>query len=517
MPDFDPQPPISHDDVRALLDAIPDPTLLLDDECRCCYANSAAESELRRDRETVLGQSIADVLRGVLTNDVVARLECAAREKRSEVFALAGPDGATRTVQVRTLARWTIVTLTEAAPSLARNALDERLESRLLHAQRLEVLGRIAGGVAHDFNNLLTVIRSYSQIVEEELPAGDAARIDINEVIQATNSAVHLTRQLLSFGCTRVLEMQRVDVNATVRRIVGMLRRVIGEDIRIDADLSSIACAVLADPCQLEQVLMNLAVNARDAMPDGGVLGLRTSVVVIDEAPTAIGARLRPGEYVSIVVQDTGVGISKESVERIFEAFYTTKEEGAGLGLAMVMSIVEKLGGDVRVESALGEGSRFTVLLPCLCEGSHGDADESDRTQKLVLPPPRGRESILIVEDELGVRAALRRMLERLGYAVSEAATGAEAVNIVSSLSTPPDLVLMDVIMPEQSGPVVADRLLSRWTMLRVLFISGYSADELRQRGIRVPAEALLEKPVTVEHLAHAVRHALNASGSVSA
>ena len=394
--------------------------------------------------------------------------------------------------------------------------LDERLESRLLHVQRLEVLGRIAGGIAHDFNNLLTVIRSFSQFVESELPAGSAARIDIEQVIQAANSAADLTRQLLSFGCTHVVEPQLLDVNATVSRIVAMLRRVIGEDIHIDVDLSPIACAVLADPGQLEQVLMNLAVNARDAMPDGGVLGMRTSAAAIDETPTAGGRTLPPGKYVSIVVEDTGVGIGRDSVERIFEAFYTTKEEGTGLGLALVMSIIQKLGGEIRVKSTLGEGSTFTVLLPCLHTRTGHEGVEGDSTPGSTPSPPRGVESILVVEDELGVRAVVRRILERLGYTVSEAATGAEALSMVSRLPTQPDLVLMDVMMPGQSGPVVAERLLDRWPKLPVLFISGYSADDLRRRGLRIPAGALLEKPVTFDLLAHAVRHALDGSGSSS-
>jgi two-component system cell cycle sensor histidine kinase/response regulator CckA len=398
-----------------------------------------------------------------------------------------------------------------AAQPLATGRLDEQLESRLLHAQRLEVLGRIAGGIAHDFNNLLTVIKSYSQFVEAELPPGSAARVDINEVVQAANSAAHLTRQLLSFGCKRAVEPQLLDVNTTVGRILSMLRRVIGEDIHIETDLSSTACAVLADPVQLEQVLMNLAVNARDAMPDGGLLRFRTSAVAIDSAPATDGVTLPPGKYVSIVVEDTGVGIDEDAVEKIFEAFFTTKGEGAGLGLAMVMSIVEKLGGKVRVESTLGEGSRFTVLLPCLHTASRRVSVEDGAKTTPTLPPPKGVESILVLEDELGVRAAVRRMLERLGYTVSEAATGSEAMDVVAGLSGLPDLVLMDVIMPGQSGPVVAARLLHRWPTLRVMFMSGYSADELLQRGITIPAGALLEKPVTIELLAHAVRQALDA------
>lgn len=386
---------------------------------------------------------------------------------------------------------------------------DERLESRTLHTQRLETLGRIVGGIAHDFNNLLTVISSYSQLVEAELPAGSASRVDINEVIQAASSAADLTRQLLSFGCSRVIALQTLDVNATVSRIVSMLRRVIGEDVRIETRLSPAVCAVVADRSQLEQVVMNLAVNARDAMPDGGVLSISTSTVMVDEAPVALGRSLPPGEFVSIVVEDTGVGISENSLKRIFEAFYTTKKEGVGLGLATVMSIVENLGGDVRVESKPGEGSRFTILLPCLRADSPQHTVESSTP-----PPPRGVESILIIEDELAVRKAVRRILGRLGYLVSEAASGADAMSVIGRLPRLPDLVLMDVILPGENGSVVARRLLQQCLSLRVLFMSGYSAEELLERGIAIPRGALLEKPLTIEILADAVRQSLDAPAS---
>jgi two-component system cell cycle sensor histidine kinase/response regulator CckA len=387
--------------------------------------------------------------------------------------------------------------------------LDGRIDSRFLHAQKLEVLGRLAGGIAHDFNNLLTVIKGYCGFVAEELPTESAARCDLDEVLKATDSAGELTRQILEFSRKSVAEPRRLDVKLTITRIAGMLRRVLGEDIDIETDFAPNECAVLADSGQLEQALMNLAVNGRDAMPDGGTLSLRAATVTIDASPSGSGVELAPGKYVSIVVEDTGAGIAPEVSGRIFEAFYTTKGAGTGLGLAMVLSIVKKIGGDIRVESAPGLGSRFTVLLPAV-DTRDDLASRASTASAAVAPPPRGTETILLVEDEGSVRQSIRRMLERLGYSVREAATGAQALGIAATLAEPPDLVLTDVVMPGQSGAEVAKRLLQRWPSLKVLFMSGYTDDEIGRRGIRDSDARLLQKPITLELVGHAVRRALD-------
>jgi PAS domain S-box-containing protein len=503
-----------HAYVWAMLDSLPDGLLELDRDWRCRYSNAALETILGRRSETVLGHHVSDVL-GRSDRGLLARIQRAWEEQRPDVVTWTSPMGGAVTVHVRPRPDGTALVLRRDVASEAKCVLDERLEVRLLHAQRLEVMGRIAGGIAHDFNNLLTVINVHCEFVQADLPPGSAPLLDMKEVMQAADSAAKLTRQLLAFTSKQVLQPQWLDVNATITRIVGMLRRVIGEDVRIEMDLAPAACAVLADSARLEQVVMNLAMNARDAMPHGGVLRLRTAPVAIDAGSPRASATLPAGQYVSIVVEDTGVGISPQSIGRIFDAFYSTKAEGTGLGLAMVLSIVEKLGGDVRVESARGEGSRFTVLLPCL-ESRRDEAVAARETMEMsTSPPPHGVESIMIVEDEPGVRGAARRMLERLGYSVHEAATGAEAYDLVARLSTPPDLVLVDVVMPGESGRVVADRLLRQWPAIRVLFMSGYAADELLRRGIAVPSETMLEKPITGDLLGHAVRRALDGRGSL--
>jgi two-component system cell cycle sensor histidine kinase/response regulator CckA len=518
MPATGPNPlMIPQADVWALLDVIPDALIMLDGEWRCRYANAALETFLGCSPASVLGRHVSDVLEMPVVMDFIGRLQRAAAEQRSDVVAWTGPDGRAVTVHVRPRAGWTTLLLRRdvGAPATPP-ALEARLESRLLHAQKLEVIGRVASGIAHDFNNLLTVIKTYCEFVTAELPAGSSARADMDEVVQAANSAADLTRQLLSFSCSRVPQPQRLDVKVTITRVVGMLRRVLGEDIRIETDFAPSACVVLADPGQLEQVLMNLAVNARDAMPNGGALRLRIEAVVIDATGARTGAALRPGAYVSIVVEDTGVGIRPEVVGRIFEAFYTTKGEGTGLGLAMVLSIVERMGGDVSVESAPGRGSRFTVRLPCHDERGDDTASHATTRAEEAPPPPGRGETILLIEDDPGVRAAVRRILERLGYTVRQAATGAEALGIASTLAKAPHLVLTDMILPGESGQSVAGRLLQRWPAMPVLFMSGYTDDEIRRRGIMVPGGVCLEKPIALELLGHAVRRSLDGPSGVA-
>ncbi len=374
------------------------------------------------------------------------------------------------------------------------------LEARLRQAQKMEAVGKLAGGVAHDFNNLLMVIQSFGGFLADELADGTSARADLDEVLRAAGRAQELTRQLLAFGRQQMLRPRRLDPNAKVARVAGMLRRVIGEDIALATDLAPDAWAVIADPGQLEQVLLNLAVNARDAMPHGGTLRLRTE-----------NRRVGPSEdrRVALVVEDDGVGIPADVLPRIFEPFYTTKTagHGTGLGLATVYGIVEQSGGVVTVDSTPGLGSRFTVLLPAV------DAPVPSPAAPAPVALPTGAESILLVEDEAEVRAALRRMLERQGYVVHEAANGAEALRIVEDVAARGaarfDLVLTDLVMPELGGHALGQRLAARHPDIRVLYMSGYTDDEIFRRGLGDAGASFLEKPFTASRLAHAVRRAL--------
>ena len=385
-----------------------------------------------------------------------------------------------------------------------------RLEEQLRQGQKMEAVGRLAGGVAHDFNNLLLVIQNHGAFVAAALPEESPVRADLAEVLKAAERAAALTRQLLAFGRQQVLQPRRLDVNRTVADVAGMLRRVIGEDIRLTTELSPEAWPVLADPGQLEQVLMNLAVNARDAMPAGGALRLHTANVVIDAADPRARSGLAPGAYVALTVEDAGVGIAPDVLPRIFEPFYTTKPVGAGtgLGLATVYGIVQQSGGHVDVESAPGRGSRFTVLLPRM---EPRPADATPPSPAPAAPAsPRGSETILVVEDEAPVRLVVRRMLERLGYVVLDAESARDALRLAETAAHPIDLVLTDVVMPGQSGRAFAEQLALARPELRVLYMSGYTDDEILRRGLAEPGATFLEKPFTPERLARAVRGALD-------
>jgi CheY-like chemotaxis protein len=370
----------------------------------------------------------------------------------------------------------------------------------------MEAVGQLAGGVAHDFNNLLTVILSHGAFAADALPADSVARAELGQVLCAAERARALTRQLLAFGRKQVLRPRPLDVNGKVTDVASMLRRVIGEDITLETVLEPAPWPVVADAGQLEQVLMNLAVNARDAMPNGSTLRLRTENVTV--APDAL-ADVPAGAYTTLVVEDTGIGVAPEVRPHLFEPFFTTKPvgKGTGLGLATVHGIVEQSGGFVHVESAPGRGSRFTVLLPAAatsvptCDAACAPASDA-----------RGsRETILLVEDEEGVRTVVRRHLERQGYVVRVASTGAEALRLAEARV---DLVITDLVMPEQSGRVLGERLAARWPHLPVLYMSGYTDDEIFRRGLGDARAAFLEKPFTAEQLARAVRQAL--SGGVA-
>ena len=381
------------------------------------------------------------------------------------------------------------------------------LEGQLRQSQKMEAVGRLAGGVAHDFNNLLTVINGNLEFARHGLAADHVVQGDLAQVAQAAERAQALVRQLLAFGRQQVLQPRRLDVNETVATVADMLRRVIGEDVALETHLAPV-WPVHADPGQIEQVIMNLAVNARDAMPNGGTIRLRTAAVELDAAAAGARPGLAPGHYVSLVVEDTGTGIDAAALPRLFEPFFTTKApgKGTGLGLATVHGIVEQSGGAIGVESTPGVVTRFTVLLPRRPEPA-GASEPAPPAMTL----PTGHETVLLVEDEAPVRAVVRRLLTRLGYTVREAATGREALQMVAECDEPIDLVLTDVVMPGQNGRVLAEQLAEQRPGLRVLFMSGYTDDEIVRRGLLQPGAALLAKPFTIEALATTVRTLLDA------
>ena len=382
------------------------------------------------------------------------------------------------------------------------------LEAQLRQAQKMEAVGQLAGGVAHDFNNLLTVIKAHAFIALEVLPADAPAREDLLAVNDAAGRAADLTRRLLAFSRKQLLQPRVFDLNAAVSGVLPMLERLIGEDIEVVTQLDPSLHTVSADPAQIEQVIMNLAVNSRDAMPHGGVFRVATENVELPEARAMEdGFTMQPGSYVVLEVGDTGVGMDTATRQRIFEPFFTTKEQGkgTGLGLAMVYGIVKQSGGYVRADSAPGKGTRFEIWLP--------RADSTEKRSPLserAAAPRRGTETVLVVEDEEAVRHVVRRVLELQGYTVHTARDGAEALQTARAHGGRIDLLMTDVILPEMSGPAIVERLLAEWPHAKVLYMSGYAAEEATKRGLVVPGTALLRKPFTLDDLARAVRGVLD-------
>ena len=387
----------------------------------------------------------------------------------------------------------------------AESALRES-ENQLRHAQKMEAVGRLAGGVAHDFNNVLSVILSYSEMLAAELEESDPMRQDLEEIRQAGLRAAGLTRQLLTFSRQQVLEPTVVDLNELLVGIEKMLRRILGEDIELVLVPTAARGKVKVDPGSIEQVVMNLAVNARDAMPTGGKLTIETGDVVLDEgfARGHVGANLGP--HVMLAVTDTGHGMDPATRARIFEPFFTTKEtgKGTGLGLSTVFGIVQQSGGSIWVYSELGEGTTFKVYLPCV-----DGAVEAKLTQH-PAPPRHGTETVLLVEDEDHVRGVVLGILRKHGYRVLEARHAGEALLIAEKYDAPIDLLISDVVMPQMSGPELARRLGALRPSMRVLCMSGYTDDSIVRHGILGSEIPFLQKPIMPQALTRKVREVLD-------
>jgi len=382
-----------------------------------------------------------------------------------------------------------------------------RLQEQFLQAQKMEAVGRLAGGVAHDFNNMLAVISGFTELILAKTDAGDPRHSQLLEVWKAGERAQTLTRQLLLFSRKNVPRTQVLDLNHAVREMEGMLRRLIGEDILLSTLFSSGPLWVRADAGHLEQILMNLAVNARDAMPDGGNLFLETGTVVLDPERVERGVMgAPPGEYVMLGVTDTGVGMGPDELPHVFEPFFTTKSPGTGtgLGLATVYGIVEQAGGDLVVTSAPGWGTTFKVYLPPAAEPAPREAQET------TTHIPGGSETLLVVEDETMVRDLVRSVLTDKGYAVLEASAGEEALRVCREHGGRIDLLLTDVVMPGMSGRALAGRVQELRPDTRVVYMSGYTDDTILLRGVSSNEAAFLSKPFTSAALARMVRDVLD-------
>jgi two-component system, cell cycle sensor histidine kinase and response regulator CckA len=381
-------------------------------------------------------------------------------------------------------------------------------EAQLQQAQKMESVGRLAGGVAHDFNNLLTVINGYSQLLLAKLSASDPIRVSIAEIHKAGERAAGLTQQLLAFSRKQVLQPRRLDVNRVVKEMRPMLERLMGEDVDVGVALDAAGGTVHADPHQLEQVLMNLAVNARDAMPGGGKLLIKTARVEWDESWTRSHPEAHAGSYVMLEVSDNGTGMDEETRQRIFEPFFTTKGvgQGTGLGLSMVQGIVAQSGGHINVYSEPDRGTTFKIYLPALAEAA------ADTRRQAAVPALGGDETVLVVEDQAEVRKYAVAVLKAYGYRVIPAENAGEALMLCEQERERIDLVLTDVVMPNVSGRELANRLEEMRPGIKVLFMSGYTDDAIVSHGVLEESAELIQKPFSPAELAGKVRTILGAS-----
>jgi len=382
-------------------------------------------------------------------------------------------------------------------------------ESHLRQAQKMEAIGRLASGVAHDFNNILSVVLSYCSLIRDNLRLDDPMRDDVEEIGKAGRRAADLTRQLLLFSRQQVVETKVIDLNDMLASMDKMVRRIVGEDVEVRSTHVDASCRVRADPGSIDQVIMNLVVNARDAMPTGGTLTMATANVTLDERTALARQGAKPGSYVMFAVTDTGTGMDTATQARIFEPFFTTKEvgKGTGLGLSTVFGIVRQSGGAIRVQSEPGHGASFEVYLPRV--------DEKLDSEKHPIAPKtlHGTETILLVEDEEQLRVVARNILRRYGYRVLEARNGGEALLFCGRNTETIHLLLADVVMPEMSGPELAKQLAKTRPAMRVLCMSGYTDDSIVRHGVVEARYPFLQKPVTPESLARKVREVLDAPG----
>ncbi len=427
-------------------------------------------------------------------------------------FRIHRKDGATRWIRNRIFPVRDSSGCTYRIAGIASDVTNQKeLENQYLEAQRMEAIGRLAGGVAHDFNNILTIIKGYSDLILDNLPQNDALYTQIQQIRVAGDRAVVLTRQLLAFSRTQVLQPIVLDINSIVVQIEKLLRRIIGEDIELTLDLDQTAGLVKVDAGQMEQIIANLAINSKDAMPNGGRLILKTRNMGPDEGTGHdIGDIIPLGRYVVFSISDTGTGIAPEIQSKIFEPYFTTKEfsKGTGLGLSAVLGIVEQSGGFIRFHSEKGVGTSFNVYLP--------RAEKEDQSRQLSTGSVKsltGTETVLVIEDDDAVRGLVRLTLTGNGYKVLEASHGREAFSLASSYSGPIQLVLTDLVMPHLSGPATIRFLATLLPNTKVVYMSGYSEKSLDEQGI-TPEMPFLHKPFSPETLLRTIRTTLDQSAN---
>jgi len=501
----------SEERFRALVENSSDALLLLDAEGRVSYMTASSQRHLGWKPHDVVGRSIFEFLhpedRGTITARMAEALQTPTAPVTAEV-RFHHADGSDRTMEIVAVNRLTDASVRAIVIKASDITDKRRLEEHLRQVQKMEAVGALAGGVAHDFNNLLTAILGYCNLMLDDVPKEDPLRQDLEEIRSAGERAAALTRQLLAFSRRQMLQPQIVDINTLVRQLEKLLHRLLTEDIVLVTALAPDLQTVKVDPASIEQVLVNLAVNSRDAMPEGGQLTIETANVELDEVYAETHVTVIPGRYVMLAVGDTGEGIDAATKARIFEPFFTTKEQGkgSGLGLATVYGIVKQSGGYIWVYSELGHGTVFKVYFP-VAESRSGPAREGGGSADLRT---QAWETVLLVEDEDAVRALGREVLRRHGYVVLEARHGVDALRLAERHPDDIHLMITDVVMPHMSGRELAERLCSARPNMKVLFMSGYTDHALMNRAL-TPGSSFLQKPFTPETFARKVRQVLDA------
>ncbi len=480
--------------------------VITDPAARIQYANPAFARLWGYDAsEQVIGRPATDFVEASTVSGIVRTL-LTAGVWQGEIEARRMDDVAIHLLVSANVVRERDGTIMHLMASIADITEAKRLQLQLTQSQKMQSVGRLAGGVAHDFNNLLTVMKGYVELARHDVAPGSSVADDLEAVNRAVDSAAGLTQQLLTFSRKQIIHPRVLNLNDSVTRMVGMLGRVLGEDIELRLVTAGDLGLVRFDQNQSEQILVNLAVNARDAMPDGGRLTIETANVVLDADYARTHPDAAPGSYVMLAVSDTGTGMTADVQSHLFEPFFTTKEagRGTGLGLAMVYGAVTQNGGRIEVYSEVGHGTTFRIYLPRVSEAAT-PVETRERS-----PLPGGGETIVVVEDDDAIRALTMRLLKGLGYNTHAYRSGVEALRALETMQAPIDLVVTDVIMPEMKGSELAQRLRQLRPGLRVLFASGYSEDVIAHHGVLDPGVDFLQKPYSIEGLARRVREALD-------
>jgi hypothetical protein len=514
----------SEERMRVVAETASDAFITIDEESTIVFVNPAAERIFGYSSGEMLGNRLTmlmpDHLSPVHVESLARYLTTGRRNISWQAVELPGRHRSGRPISLELSFAETAKGGRRYFTGICRDVTDRKRteealrqrEEELRQAQKMEAIGRLSGGVAHDFNNLLTVITGYTEILLDRLDQNDSLRQNVEEIGKAGERAATLTRQLLAFSRRQVLQPRTLNLNAIVTGTEEMLRRLIGEDIELVTSLEPKLGSVRADSGQIEQVIMNLVVNARDSMPRGGKVTIETANAKLDEPSSAWDSELMPGAHVALLVRDTGAGMSAETRSQIFEPFFTTKEtgKGTGLGLSTVYGIVRQSGGAIRVQSEVGRGSTFTAYFPAVSEGTTPETPRGPGHDAR----PGGGETILLVEDDEGVRRLVHDALVARGYDVLTAREGEEAVERAQAdASRKIDLLLTDVVMPRMSGIEVGERIRAARPGLKVLFMSGYTDRAVVTQQIFRRGFSLLPKPFTMEKLMQRVREVLAETG----